>query len=231
MNMKNKWLRIVLLGMVCICSLGMFGCRKNAKISNKDEAGQAIQKKLEEKYDKTFQVLDVESVSVSGGVPLGKEARYLADVCTEDETQTFRAEIKKDGTDFKDNYYQYFFEKDLEENVYAWVEQVEGARVTDYKAQFMEDAGDWVEGESLDDMLTGTETYICTTVEVEAESISEAAEKCYEVYQGLEEHHTEPSITFSYRGENINVAAPYKNNDKTKIIEGIQNRFQNSLQE
>lgn len=229
--MKIKWLKIVFVGMVCICSFVVFGCQRTIKISSKDEAGEVIQKKLEEKYDRQFKILEVETVSVSSGVPLGKGTTYFADVYCEDDAETFSAEIKKDGSEFKDNYYQYLFEKELKENVYEWVEQIEGTQISEYNAIFMESEGDWTGGESLDDMLTGTETYISITVEIEAATLDEAAEKCYEVYKELEEHHTEPSISFCYRGATVNVAAPYKNNDKAKIIEGIQNRFQADLEE
>lgn len=215
----------MLLGVVFIGSMVVVGCRNKQHISD-SEASEVMKEKLYEKYGEEFEVSESWRITDTDmGMPgIGGGWSYCADVYTKDG-QTFQVAIDNDGNNFEDDYCKIILDKPLKEYVYGLVEKVEGIKVKDYGVVFYRDSKCWSEKDDVEAYLEVSETYINLDVEVTAESVEEAAIKCYEVYKILYDHNTDPGVSFMYQGKETYMAGEYENRTREDIIEDFIEDF------
>ena len=71
----------------------------------------------------------------------------------------------------------------------------------------------------MEEYLKVSNTYINLDIEVSAESVDEAAIKCYEIYKNLYDHKTDPGISFVYQGKELYMVGEYKEQTREELIE------------
>ena len=228
-EMKNKVaktiLRLLLLGVVCAGSFLFIGCR-HKNISSTSQATRVMKEKLYEKYNKEFVVLEAEKVSgSSNGVPGVGNYSYCAEAYLDDEAQTFKVSIDKNGTNFADEYCKILLAEPLEEYIYGLLAEVDNIEVKDYNPIFFCETECWSEEDDIEEFLKLTRTYINLDMEVSEASVDDAALTCYEVYKTLADHYAKPSIRFVYDGKSINVTNAYEGNAEEEIKESIKRKL------
>ena len=232
--MKNRYvkkvLRLILFGAVFVGSLVFIGCR-DKKISEY-KATRIMKEKLCEKYNKEFVVLEAEEMACSsdGMPPILSEYRYYADAYFDDETQLFKVSLDEYGDNFEDEYCKIIFEEPLKKYIYDSLAEIEGIKINEYKAVFFMDSYQWSENDDVEKFLKQTDTYICLHMEVNAETVEEVAQICYDVSEVLEERDVQAYMWFRYEGVEVNICTPIGRESEQEFIDSIKKQLEAKLE-